>query len=65
MSDKVAYAESVIDARRRGLRIVGTAYDIGRILEACKQAMEWIEHNGAPVSDAVTVVVHPPQEDEP
>jgi hypothetical protein len=55
----------VINVRRRGLRIVGTAYDISRVLEACKNAMDWIEHNGGGLNDPVTVAIHPPQEDEP
>lgn len=54
-----------IDARRRGLRIIGNAYDVARILEAVKRAMEYFEQNGGDLTSSMTIVVHAPQDDEP
>lgn len=57
--------EPIVNVRRRGVRLIGTAYDIGRVLEACKRAMESIEQNSITLTEARTIVVHAPQDDEP
>jgi hypothetical protein len=54
-----------VDSVRKGLRIVGTAYDINRISEACKAALRYYETEGADLSEKRTVLVQPPQENEP
>lgn len=53
-----------IDIHRRELRIVGNAFDINRVLQACQNAMQYIEHNKMGTHEPVTVYVRAPQDDE-
>lgn len=55
----------IVNIQRKGLRIVGNAYDISRVLEACRDAIKHIETNGGDITAPVTVVVRAPQDDEP
>jgi len=57
--------EPVVNIQRRGFRLVGNAYDVSRVLEATKRAMEYFEQAGASLNEAMTIVVHAPQDDEP
>jgi hypothetical protein len=57
--------DPVVNVHRKPLRLVGNAYDINRVLQACQAALKHIEQNGGEVESLVTVYVQEPQNDEP
>lgn len=54
-----------VDIHRVGLKIVGSAWDINRVLQSCHAAMRYIEQNKISTDKIVAVYVKAPQDDEP
>lgn len=58
-------ASLTVDVQRVPVKIVGTAHDINRVMEACQRKLRQIEDNPhASLKDVYTVNVEAPQEDE-
>ena len=57
--------DPIVNVHRKPARLVGNAYDINRVLQACQDALKHIEQHGLSVTENVTVYVSEPQNDEP
>lgn len=64
MRGQASEAVRTVEIGREGLRLVGTAHEVNRVLQACQNAMSWIELNKIDINSRMTVVVLPAQDDE-
>jgi len=54
-----------IDIHRKELHLTGTPHDINRVAQACIDALRSFANEGTDFNQQYTVVVQPPQTDEP